>query len=199
MKRLISDDTRLREHREAPGVFVGDEVEVPLPVPNLHVLQAVPLLRERPDRLAEHVERVDLERDLARPGPEHGAADTDPVSDIQVFQDFVGFIQQVGAEHRLHRPVLVPYVHEGDSAHVTDRHDAARHHEFFLGTAVLERVFYHNVPFDGLGDRVRPPETVREWIDSPGAQPLQLFKAHSYKVMLFGAGHPDTRAVRPTT
>src|SRR5262249_9770445 len=44
---------------------VGDQVQVALPVAQLHVAQAMPLLRQRPERLAQQAELLDPEAGLA--------------------------------------------------------------------------------------------------------------------------------------
>ena len=63
---------------------VGDQVDVSLPVANLDVLQAVPLLGHWSQRLRQQLERVHLERDLTALRPKDGAGHSDDVAHIEI-------------------------------------------------------------------------------------------------------------------
>ena len=68
-------DARARAPRapeDPPRLRVGDEVDVALAVAQLDVGQAVPLLRQRPQRLGEERQIARRDRQLAGPGAEEG-------------------------------------------------------------------------------------------------------------------------------
>src|SRR5207249_2008157 len=63
------DDPGARDE-DLAHLLVGDEVGVALSVVRLDVLQTVPLLRRRVERLAEHGEGADAQGELAAAGAE---------------------------------------------------------------------------------------------------------------------------------
>ena len=65
-----------------PGRGVDDQVEVPLPVPGLHVGQAVPLLGQRPMALGQELDAGRPHRQLVGPGAEEASLDPDLVADV---------------------------------------------------------------------------------------------------------------------
>src|SRR4029077_11322823 len=76
------DDRRSRLER-APRLRIGDQVDVALSRPRLDVLQAVPLLGQRTQRLHQQPELVGGERQLARPRPERTSHHADDVTDVE--------------------------------------------------------------------------------------------------------------------
>ena len=68
------------EQEDRADVGVHDEVHVTLPIAGLHVLEAVPLLGQRPQRLREEAPRLDVDRELAGARAEHLARDADEVA-----------------------------------------------------------------------------------------------------------------------
>ena len=64
-------------------LVVDDEVEVAAAVARLHVGEAVELLRQRTQRLGEQAEVVNLERELAAAGADHGALGAEDVAHVQ--------------------------------------------------------------------------------------------------------------------
>src|SRR2546428_625138 len=63
---------------------IDHQVDVALAVARLDVLQAVPLLGQRAQRLGEELEVLDRHRQLALARPEQLAGDADEVTDIEV-------------------------------------------------------------------------------------------------------------------
>src|SRR5438876_12255271 len=55
------------------GTLVGEKIEIALPVARLNVLQAMPLLGKRPQRLRHTTKRPSLQRGFAALGQEPGA------------------------------------------------------------------------------------------------------------------------------
>jgi hypothetical protein len=85
-----------REH--AARVVVGDEVDVALPEPSVGVGEAVPLLRQRAQRLRQQLEALDVDRQLAPFGLHDGAGHADPVAALDAGTEAV---ERVVAELRL--------------------------------------------------------------------------------------------------
>jgi hypothetical protein len=85
---LVEKAPQVPDHRrplleDRAGLRVDGEVEVPLPVPPLDVLQAVPFFRERAQALGQELEGLRLDRQLAGPGPEDLPRDAEPVAQVQ--------------------------------------------------------------------------------------------------------------------
>ena len=76
------DDLAARDE-DAPHFGVSDQVEVALAVADLHILEAVPLLGHRQQRLGQVGELLDVYRQLTGPGPEEVALDADDVADVE--------------------------------------------------------------------------------------------------------------------
>ena len=84
---VLEEATHEAEHAAADpedlaDLVVDDEIHVALAVPGGDVGEAVPLLREGPQRLGQHQPARDLHRELALAGPHHGALHADDVPDI---------------------------------------------------------------------------------------------------------------------
>ena len=77
------DDLGARDEQLA-RLLVGHEVELPAAVARLDVLQAVVLLGRRAQRLREHGEVVDPQRDLAALRAQRGAVDADDVAEVDL-------------------------------------------------------------------------------------------------------------------
>src|SRR5262249_58506747 len=78
----ISDDPCPRVER-SPRRRVHEQVEVALAVSRLDVLQAMPLLGERPKCLRKQADVHGLDRELAGPGPERTPGDADHVAEVE--------------------------------------------------------------------------------------------------------------------
>ena len=76
------DDLRARlEHVARVGI--DDQIQVPLAIADLDVLQAVPLLRQRQQALREEGDRRGPDRQLVRLRPEDAAGDADVIADVE--------------------------------------------------------------------------------------------------------------------
>src|SRR5207302_7152694 len=118
------DDPRAGDEHVA-DVGVGDQVDVPLPVALLDVLQAVPLLRKWPERLREELELVDVDGDLAAAAPDHRPGHAEEVTWIEVEEGFVDVGQLVAARHELDAAGPVLQLGEGHAATPALDHQAA--------------------------------------------------------------------------
>jgi hypothetical protein len=78
----VPDDGRAA-FEDFPGLRVHREIEIPLAIPALDVLEAMPLLGQRTEALGEKREVPGLDRQLPRSRPEDLARDTDPVAEVQ--------------------------------------------------------------------------------------------------------------------
>ena len=94
-------DYAASEDRDLPGLLVRYEVQVALPVPALEVGEAVELLRQGADCLAEDAEVRHLDGDFAGPGPEDRPRRAEPVPDVEVLKQLVQLGEFVAAEEEL--------------------------------------------------------------------------------------------------
>src|SRR4029077_8184712 len=78
-----SDDPRPRP-KDLADLRVCDEVYVALSVPDFHILQSMPLLRQGTQRLRQQLERLDLHRDLTASCPEDRAGHADQVTRVEI-------------------------------------------------------------------------------------------------------------------
>ena len=116
-----------RTSKMCAGLGVGHQVEVALAVALLDVLQAVPLLGRRAQRLREDGQLAHFDRRLAGLRAEQVAGDAEEVAEVDLLEQRV----RVGAERLLLEVGLdaaaaVPQVDEGCLAHAAQRHDSAR-------------------------------------------------------------------------
>lgn len=70
-------------------VRIDDQIEVALPIADFHVLQPIPLVWQRPQRLGHHQEVIYLDADLAAAGTENAAINSDDVADVQLAELFI--------------------------------------------------------------------------------------------------------------
>jgi hypothetical protein len=105
---------------------VDDEIDVALPVARLHVLEPVPLLRQRAQRLREHGERLHRHRELARARAEHLARDPDEVAEIEAREQRVVVAELVRARVELDAARAVHQMRERRLAVIALGHQATR-------------------------------------------------------------------------
>ena len=109
-----------------PDVLVHDEVDVSLAVSQVCVLEAVPLVRQHLQRLAQQLDLAGPDADLAGLCHEDLARDADDVARVVGLEDVVLVLADVVARHEdLDTALLVLHVHKRDLAHAAERHDTA--------------------------------------------------------------------------
>src|SRR5690606_969653 len=97
-----------------------------LAVAQLDILEPMPLFGQRPQRLGQKLEGLDLDAFLARPGAHDLARDADDVADVQEVQQSIGLLAHgVDATKKLDAPPAVLQVGKGDLALAADRAQAA--------------------------------------------------------------------------
>jgi hypothetical protein len=165
------DDPRaVDEHLAALGV--GDQVQLALAVARLDVGQAVVLVGGRAQRLRQHSDTVDQERELAAAGAHRAAVDADQVAEVEREQELELLLpQHVDAGVQLDPPAAVDEIEERRLAGAAARSDAARHAVADVGLlAGLERL----VRSEHRRDRLDAVEVVRERLDAARAQAFGL-------------------------
>src|SRR5438093_10672894 len=70
--------------KDVAHLRVRDQVHVSLPVADLDVLQAVPLLRHRPQRLGQQLEGMNLDGDLASLRPKNRSRHPADVAEVEI-------------------------------------------------------------------------------------------------------------------
>ena len=107
-----------------PGLLVHDQVHISLAVPEVRILKAVELLRQRRQRLGQKSELLSMYRDLACLGLEDKSLDADDVADVHALEALVSLFAQIVSGHIDLDPALFVL-------HVAERslaHDALEHH-----------------------------------------------------------------------
>jgi len=127
---------------------VDDEVQIPLTVAKIRVLQAVEFLRQRVQALGEQHEARGVHRDFAGFGAEHRAGDAEHVAQVEVLEVGVGLIAHVvPANVDLNPAVRVLQVREAGLAH----HAAGDHAPGHGHRLALQRIIIgKNLP-GGMG------------------------------------------------
>ena len=120
----------VRPHFEDPArIRIHDQVEIALPVADLDIGEAVPLLRQRQMTLGEKRERRGPDRQLARAGPEQVAGNAHMVAEIQQLEDpEVLFRERVLPDVNLNPLQTVRQGQEARLAEAPDRQHAACGH-----------------------------------------------------------------------
>ena len=83
------------EDEPAARLLIGEQVHFPLAIPLLHVPEPVPLVRGRPQRLAQQGDPLGLHRGLTGPGAKQGAASPEDVAQVQLLQEPEPLTQEV--------------------------------------------------------------------------------------------------------
>jgi hypothetical protein len=157
---------------ELAGLLVGDEVELAAAVARLDVLQAVELLRRRPQGLREQRPVLDAQRQLAAARHEGDAVDADEVAEVQAEERLHRLgAEDVGARLQLDAPAAVDEVQERHPALAAARGETAGDAMARLGllTGLQARVGRADVR-----DRLDARVGVRERLDPVRAQALEL-------------------------
>ncbi len=115
---LDEDRARFRGH---------DQVDVTLAVALLDVGQAVPLVRQRAQRLGQQADRFGLDRQLAGLGTGQGAFDGDDVAHVPALEGGVGVAQGAALQEQLDAAGFVLDLGEAGLAHDALGHQAAGH------------------------------------------------------------------------
>jgi hypothetical protein len=181
----LADQPALDRERLA-HLRVHHEVDVAPAVPCLHVLEAVPLLRQRPERLGEELEAADGDGQLAGPRPEELPGHADEVSDVEVREERVAIAETVGAGVELYLPGLVSEMREAGLAVVPERDHPPREDH---GAGLLEVVFARGLEAaPELARPVRDREAVSKRVGASGAKGLELFEAPPHEVIRLRLG-----------
>ena len=108
------------------GLGVDDEVGVALAESGVGVAEAVPLVGQRPYRLGQQVEPIDLDRQLALAGRHDRAVHADPVATVERLHLGEGVVADDGLRHeQLHLDAAVDDRREHELAAVALEEDPA--------------------------------------------------------------------------
>ena len=105
------------------ALLVDDEIDVALAIARVDVGHAVPLVRQRPQRLRQHAQLFDAHRQLAGLGLEQRAGGREDVAHVVLLERLVGFAQRVPLQEDLDLPGAILQLGEARLAH-----DALEHH-----------------------------------------------------------------------
>ena len=139
------DPRALDEHLACLGG--DDQVDIALAVALLHIAQAVPLVRQRPQRLDQQAQRGRFYRQLAGAGPGQPAFDGDDVAHVEGLERLVGLAQGVGLQEQLDRARFVHQLGEAGLAHHPLGHQPAGH-----GHTARRRFQRLGRPLPGIGE-----------------------------------------------
>src|SRR5262249_2380185 len=156
------------------GVFVDDEIEVPLAVADLDVLQTVPLLRQRDEALGEELELRRPDRQLVGLRAEEMPGDADEIPEVEQLEHRkVALAERVLADVDLDRRTAVGNRQEVRLAEAADREDPSRGRRLDAPRfELLARL--RAVRLDEAGDGVGPREDVRVRHDAEALQFLEV-------------------------
>jgi hypothetical protein len=144
-----------------PGVGVGRQVQVALSLQELGVSEAVQLLGQWAERLGEHREPLDEDRQLALARGPDPAGRAHDVAEIDLRHQRAALRLGLLVDHELDVARPVTQDQERELSHVALQHDAAGHRAASLVDRVrLERA--EPVPDARGGVRLRRPERLLE-------------------------------------
>ena len=150
---------------------IGDQVHVPLPVANLHVLQAMPFLGQRAQRFRQQPKRMHFERDLAPFGAKNRACHPDDIASVQVGKSSELFLaEDVAVGHQLDAPVPILQVGENQSALQPLHHQTSGQRDRIGPFSVAKQRF-------GRLRGVSRLEAARVRVDALHAEPIELVAA----------------------
>jgi hypothetical protein len=157
------------------GGRVDDQVELALARADLDVGQAVPLVGQGPQRLAEQEHLGRLDRQLALPGLDHRSLDADQVAGVEVgHHPELLLAEGADGEHDLQLVAVVAQRPEDQPAHLPLEHDPAGDPDDVAG--LLPGGQPVPAPAD-LRQGVAAAEADRERVDAGRAQLGQLVAA----------------------
>ena len=113
------------EHGAA--LLVDDQVHVTLAITRVDVGHAVPLVRQRPQRLDQHAQFFHAHRQLARLGLEQHAGGREDVADVVLLEGLVGVAERIALQEDLDLPGAILQLGEARLAHDALEHHAAGH------------------------------------------------------------------------
>src|SRR5436190_11507363 len=121
----LADDLRPLE-KHLLNVRICDQIQITLPVTNLRVSQAVPLLGRRPEGFGQYDERGEFDRDFASFSGKQVAARADEITEVKVAEDIELFVaENILLCIDLQTPALVAHVNKHALAHVAMGGNAA--------------------------------------------------------------------------
>ncbi len=104
------------QHRR-PGLLVDDEVDIPLAMTLLHILQPMPLVGERAQPLGEQRERLHPHAQFASLGGDHLAGGADPVASVQRVEGVEAFPEGGRFDEQLDVAGVITQHSKSESAH----------------------------------------------------------------------------------
>ena len=104
-----------------------DQIDISLAVALLDVGQAMPLVRQRAQRLGQQAQAIDLDRQLAGARAHQFTLGTNDVADVPALERLVGFSQGRALQEQLDLPAHVLEGDEAGLAHDAPREDASCH------------------------------------------------------------------------
>ena len=123
----IAAITADRDVEHAPGLRVGDQVEVALAQADLGIGQPAVLVRQRAQRLGEQPHLGHLDGELAGVGGHHGAGGADPVAAVERLDPLERrFAERVARGEQLDAAGLVLERGEDRAAVAADQHQRGR-------------------------------------------------------------------------
>ena len=113
-------------HKYFARIEVGEQVDIPLPIAQLHVGQSVKLLRERQHRLRKKRQPLHVNAQLARPGAEQVAAHSHVIAKVQQLVKRPALLAH-GIHPHINLQPLAALLQRRESgfAHDADSHDPA--------------------------------------------------------------------------
>ena len=174
---LVEEAPHRRDHAGARDeqlarLLVGHQVELALAEARLGVGEPVVLLGRRAQRLGQHGDVLEAQRQLAAAGAEDDAVDPDQVAEVERDEPVEGLAaEHVDARVQLQAPRAVDEVEEGGLALPAAGGDPAGDAGVRVGLLAGSKLGERR---DDLGDRPHAAEGVREGLDALGAQGLEL-------------------------
>ena len=167
---------------------VHDQVEMALPVADLHVRQAVPFLRQRMQRFGQEAQTVffHVDRQFARLGLEYPAGNPDDVAHVEALEKGKGvFPQLVLAQEGLKATLAVLNADEGPLAEIADGHQPSGKGEAFRHLFQLFRRQCARIARSDRRRRFPDAAVIGIEVDSVGLQGVDLFPAFFQKLTFF--------------